>query len=158
MEKELKEIIEDSKKSLGKIENNIENLSEGLKEEVDEFWIELKSRLSNIETKLDDTIDNVEDQIELKGHLGMMEAHERFEKLKGLSDELAHMVSINVKEDIDIATLRAHLLKMESEDLWQEKQKELSLLYENTKDEAEKLAIKAAKELNHIFLRLTEIV
>lgn len=158
MEKEFKEIIDDSKKSLEKIEKNIEEMSHGLKEEADEFWIELKSRLSNIETKLDDTMDNVEDQIELKGHLGMMEARERFEKLKELADEFAHIVSVNVQEDIDVAALRAHLLKMEGEDLWHEKQKELSLLYENSKDEVEKLTIKAAKELNHIFLKLTEIV
>ena len=158
MEKEFKEIIEGSKKALERIEKNIEELNDNFTEEVDEFLVDSKQYISDIKRKLDETYDNVEDQIEVKGHLGMMEARERFEKLQELTDELAHIVSTNVQEDLDTATLRAHLLKMESEDIWEEKQKELSLLYENSKDEAEKLAIKAAKELNHVFLKLTEIV
>jgi hypothetical protein len=158
MEKEFKKIITESKRSLEKIEKNIEGLSENFTEEVNEFWLDLKKHLSDVEEKLDDAYDNFEDKLKLKGHLGIIEARERIKKLEDIAYEFTSKVSTNVQEELDIVTLRAHLLKMDSEDLWKEKQKELSLTYENSKEEAEKLAIKAAKEINNIFLKLTEII
>lgn len=158
MEKEFKEIIAESKKSLKKIDKNMEKLSENFTEEVNEFWLDLKKYLSGVEEKLDDAYDDFEDEVKLKGHLGMMEARERIKKVEEIAYEFTSKVSKNAQEELDIVTLRAHLLKMESEDMWEEKQKELSLMYEESKEEAEKLGIKTAKELNHIFLKLTEIV
>lgn len=158
MEKEFKEIIAESKKSLKKIDKNMERLSENFTEEVNEFWLDLKKYLSGVEEKLDDAYDDFEDEVKLKGHLGMMEARERIKKVEEIAYEFTSKVSKNTQEELDIVTLRAHLLKMESEDMWEEKQKELSLMYEESKEEAEKLGIKTAKELNHIFLKLTEIV
>lgn len=157
MEKEFKEIIEESKKSLETIEKNIEERSEDFTEEVSELWDDLKKHLSRVEEKLKDAYDNFEDQAELKGHLGMMEARDRIDRLKEATHEFTYKVSINAQEDMDIATLRAHLAKMESEDIWVEKQKELLHLYHDSKEEAEKLAIKAAKELNNIVLKLTDL-
>ena len=158
MEKEFKEFIEDAKNSLEKIENNIEERSEDFTEEVSEFWVDLKKHLSAVEGKLKDAYDNFEDQSELKGHLGMMEARDRIEKLKETTYEFSHKVSNNAQEELDIATLKAHLAKMESEDIWEEKQKELLVLYNDSKEEAEKLAVKAAKELNTIVFKLTEMI
>ena len=158
MEKEFKDLISETKKSLKKIEHNIEERSDSFSEEVSEFWVDLKKHLSRVEDKLDDAYDNFEDQIKLKGHLGMMEARERIKKLEEVAHEFTSKVSSNTQEELDIMTLRAHLLKMESEDLWESKQKDLSKMYENSKEEAEKLAVKAAKELNQIVLKLTEIV
>ena len=40
----------------------------------------------------------------------------------------------------------------------EEKQKELSAVYERSKDEAEALSMKAAKEFNQIVLKLTEMI
>lgn len=158
MEKEFKKIIVESKKSLKKIDKNIEKLSENFTEEVNDFWLDLKKHLSDVEEKLDDAYDDFEDEVKLKGHLGMMEARERIKKVEEIAYEFTSKVSTNAQEELDIVNLRAHLLKMESEDMWEENQKELSLIYKESKEEAEKLAIKAAKELNHIFLKLTEIV
>lgn len=158
MEKEFKEIIEESKKSLGKIEKNIEERSENFTEEVSEFWVDLKKHLSGVEGKLKDAYDNFEDQAELKGHLGIMEARDRIEKLEEVAREFTYKVSNNAQEELDIATLKAHLAKMESEDLWEEKQKELLHLYGESKVEAEKLAKEAAKELNNIVFKLTEMI
>ena len=158
MEKEFKEIIEESKKSLGKIEKNIEERSENFTEEVSEFWVDLKKHLSGVEGKLKDAYDNFEDQAELKGHLGIMEARDRIEKLEEVAREFTYKVSNNAQEELDIATLKAHLAKMESEDLWEEKQKELLHLYGESKVEAEKLAKEAAKELSNIVFKLTEMI
>ena len=158
MEKEFKEIIEESKKSLGKIEKNIEERSENFTEEVSEFWVDLKKHLSGVEGKLKDAYNNFEDQAELKGHLGIMEARDRIEKLEEVAREFTYKVSNNAQEELDIATLKAHLAKMESEDLWEEKQKELLHLYGESKVEAEKLAKEAAKELNNIIFKLTEMI
>jgi len=158
MKKELKEIIIQSKKSLKRIEDNIEEISEDFTEEVKEFWTDLKKHLSTVEEKLDDAYDDLEDQIKLKSHQGMMEARDRIKNLEDIIYEFTAKVSANAQEELDIIKLRAHLLKMEGDDMWNEKQKELSSLYENSKEEAEKLAIKAAKEFNQIVLKLTEMV
>jgi len=145
MEKEFKEIIEESKKSLGKIEKNIEERSENFTEEVSEFWVDLKKHLSGVEGKLKDAYNNFEDQTELKGHLGIMEARDRIEKLEEATREFTYKVSNNAQE-------------MESEDLWEERQKEFLHIYGDSKVEAEKLARKAAKELNNIVFKLTEMI
>ena len=158
MEKEFKEIIEEAKKSLERIENTIEARSEDFTEEVSEFWVDLKKHLSGVEGKLKDAYNNFEDQAEFKGHLGMMEARDRIEKLKETTYEFTHKVSTNAQEELDIATLKAHLAKMESEDIWAEKEKDLLVLYNDSKVEAEKLALKAAKELNSIVLKLTDLI
>jgi len=158
MKKDFKELITESKRSLEKVENKIESLSEDFSEEVNEFWSDLKKHLSGVEDKLKNSYDHFEDEAELKGHLGIMEAHDTIEKLKETTQEFTYKVSNNVQEELDMATLRAHLVKMEGEDLWTEKQKELSLMYDESKVEVEKLAKKSLEEINHVFLKLTEIV
>ena len=158
MEKEFKEIIAESKRSLKKIEHQLEERSEDFTDEVKEFWGDLKKSLSNVEEKLDDAYDEFEDNIKLKGHLGMMEAREQIEQLEDVTFEFTSKIASDAQEELDIVKLRAHLLKMESDDLMDEKQKELSAVYERSKEEAEELSIKAAKEFNQIVLKLTEIV
>lgn len=158
MKNEFKEMIEESKRSLQKIGKNIEEHSEDFTEEVSEFWVDLKKHLSAVEGKLKDSYNHFEDQAELKGHLGMMEARDRIENLKDITHEFTYKVSTNTQEELDIATLKAHLAKMESEDIWAEKQKELLHLYSDSKVESEKVAIKAAKELNNIVFKLTEMI
>jgi len=158
MEKEFKESIEEAKRSLEKIEKSLEKRSENFTEEMSEFWVDLKKHLSGVEGKLKDAYNNFEDQAELKGHLGIMEARDRMEKLKEATDEFTYKVSTNAQEELDIATLKAHLAKMESEDIWAEKQKELLRIYGDSKVEAEKLAKEAAKELNNIVFKLTEMI
>ena len=158
MQKDFKELITQSKQSIKKIEERVEDLSEDFTEEVKDFWEDLKKSLSNVEEKLDDAYDAFEDQVKLKGHLGVIEARERIEKIEDVAHEFTTKIYTNAQEELDIVKLRAHLLKMESNDLWEEKQKELSSLYETSKDEAEKLSIKAAKEVNQIVLKLTELV
>jgi hypothetical protein len=158
MEKEFKESIEEAKRSLEKIEKSLEKRSENFTEEMSEFWVDLKKHLSGVEGKLKDAYNSFEDQAELKGHLGIMEARDRMEKLKEATDEFTYKVSTNAQEELDIATLKAHLAKMESEDIWAEKQKELLRIYGDSKVEAEKLAKEAAKELNNIVFKLTEMI
>ena len=158
MEKEFKEIIEESKKSLEKAEKKIEALSEGFTEEAGEFWVDLKKRFAGVNDKLKDAYTDFEGKAELKGHLGMMEARDKLEQVKESAEEFTQKVSTKAQVELDIAALKAHLAKMESEDLWEEKQKEFSVLYQDSKVEAGELAKKAGKEINEIFLKLTEIV
>ncbi|WP_373033550.1 hypothetical protein [Sulfurovum sp.] len=158
MEKEFKEIIEESKKSLEKIEKNIEERSDDFTEEVSEFWSDLKKHLSGVEGKLKDAYDHVEEEAELKGHLGIMEARDRLKELTEITHEFIYKVSNNAQEELDIAALKIHLAKMEGEDLWDEKQKEFTHMYKESKVEADKLAKKSLKEINHVFLKLTEII
>lgn len=158
MEKEFKEIITESKKSLAKIEKELEAKSENFTEEVTLFWSDLKKHISRIDEKLKHTYDHFEDKAELQGHLGIMEVHDRIEKLQETLYEFTSKVSNNVQEEVDTVALRAHLAKMESEDYWEEKQKELLHKYSDTKEEAEKAAHKAAKELNSVILKLTEMI
>jgi len=158
MEKEFKEIIEESKKSLEKAENKIEALSEDFTEEAGEFWVDLKKRFAGVNDKLKEAYDDFEEKAELKGHLGMMEARDKLEQVKESAEEFTQKVSSKAQVELDVAALKAHLAKMESEDLWEEKQKDISLMYDDSKAEVEKLAKKAGKEINEIFLKLTDIV
>ena len=158
MEKEFKEIIEESKRSLEKAEKKIEELSEDFTEEAGEFWVDLKKRFAGVNDKLKDAYDDFDEKAELKGHLGMMEARDKLEQVKESAEEFTQKVSSKAQVELDVAALKAHLAKMESEDLWEEKQKEISLMYDDSKVEVEKLAKKAGKEINEIFLRLTDIV
>lgn len=158
MQKELKEIIALSRKSLKKAEEKIEDISEDFSEEVGDFWDDLKKRLTGVEKKLKDAYDDFEDEAELKGHLAMMEARDKLEVIKESTEEFAQKISSKAQEELDVATLKAHLAKMESEDIWEEKHKTLSLMYAESKTEVEKLATKAGKEINDTFLRLTEMI
>lgn len=158
MEKDFKELITESKKSLGKVEDKIESLSENFSEEVGEFWSDLKKHLSGVEGKLKEAYAHVEEEAELKGHLGIMEARDRLEELREITHEFTYKVSNNAQEELDIAALKIHLAKMEGEDLWDEKQQEFTHMYKESKVEADKLAKKSLKEINHVFLKLTEII
>ncbi len=158
MEKEFKEIIEQSKISLEKAEKKIESLSEEFSEEAGEFWVDLKKHFSKVNNKLKDAYGDFEEKAELKGHLGMMEARDTLEQVKESAEEFTQKVSGKAQTELDIASLKAHLAKMESEDIWKEKEKELSAMYGDSKEEVEKLAKKAGKEINEIFLKLTDIV
>lgn len=158
MEKEFKELIEESRKSLKKAEEKIGNISKDFSEEAGELWDELKKRLSGVEGKLKDAYINFEDNAELKGHLAMMEARDRLEVIKESTEELSQKASTKAQEKLDIASLKAHLAKMDSEDVWEEKRQTLSRMYGESKMEVEKLAKKAGKEMNAIFLKLTNMV
>jgi len=87
-----------------------------------------------------------------------MEAREKLATIQDTLDTFLYQVSKNTSAELDIAALKAHLAKKESEDLWEEKQKELSHLYAKSKVEVENLAKKAGKEFNEIFLKLTDMV
>lgn len=158
MEKEFKELIEESKRSLKKAEEKIDELSEDFTEEASEFWDDLKKHFAVVNEKMKGAYDNFEADAELQGHLGMMEAREKLEQVKESAEKFAFQASKKTQEELDIAALKASLAKMESEDLWEEKSKELSHLYATSKVEAEKVAKKAGREINDIFVKLTEIV
>ena len=158
MEKEFKELIEESKRSLEKAEKKIDELSEDFTEEASEFWDDLKKHFAVVNDKMKSAYDNFEADAELQGHLGMMEAREKLEQVKESAEKFAFQASKKTQEELDIAALKASLAKMESEDLWEEKSKELSHLYATSKVEAEKVAKKAGREINDIFVKLTEIV
>ncbi len=158
MEKEFKEIIEESKKSLEKAEEKIEALSADFSEEVSEFWGELKNRFSKVNDKLKDAYNEFEGESQLQAELSMMEARDRLEKIKKSAENFAITTSKKTKEELSMTSLKAHLAKMDAEDKWEETRKELSHTYGESKVEVEKLAKKAGKEINEIFQKLTDLV
>ena len=158
MEKEFKEIIEESKRSLEKAEKKIEALSEDFTEDASEFWGDLKKRFAGVNDKLKDAYKEFDDKSELQAHLSMMEARDKLEKVKESAENFAITTSSKTKEELSMATLRSHLAKMEAEDKWEDTKKELSHKYTESKVEVEKLAKKAGKEINEIFVKLTELV
>jgi len=158
MEKEYKKIIEESKQSLEKAEEKIEALSGDFTEEVSEFWDDMKKRFSGVNDKLKDAYKEFEGESELQARLSIMEARDKLEKIKESAENFAITTSKKTNEEFNMATLKAHLAKMDTEDKWEETKKELSHTYGESKEELEKLAQKAGKEINEIFLKLTEMV
>ena len=158
MEKEYKEIIEKSEKSIAEAEKKIETLRSEFSEEASEFWDDLKKHFSQVNDKLKDAYSELEGESKLQAHLSIMEARDRLEKVKESAENFTMTASNKTKEEFSMASLKAHLAKMEAEDTWEETQKDLSHKYAKSKDEVENLAKKAGKEINEIFVKLTELV
>lgn len=78
-------------------------------------------------------------------------------EFKDLLDQAKKLLD-NAGEEYDLAALKAHLAKMDTEDKWEETQKELHHLYSESKVEIEKVSKKVAEELNDIMLKLTQVV
>lgn len=158
MEKEFTKIVEQAKESLEKAEDKIENMSEDFSEDVSEFWGDLKIRFAQVKDKLKDAYNEFDDESTLQANLSMMEARDKVENIKKSAENFAMTTSKKTKEEFSMASLKAHLAKMEAEDTWEETKKDLSHTYSQSKVEAEKLAKKAGKEINEIFVKLTEMV
>ncbi len=78
-------------------------------------------------------------------------------EFKDLLDQAKKLLD-SAGEEYDLAALKAHLAKMETEDKWEEAQKELYHLYGESKVEIEKLSKKAGEEINDIIVKLTQVV
>ncbi|MEA3419986.1 MAG: hypothetical protein U9Q90_11380 [Campylobacterota bacterium] len=157
MEKELKEIIEKSKKAVDESGEKIEELSEDFGEEAGKFWADLKKSFADVSAKLSDAYDDLdlEDKVDdLKANLNVIEARDKLDKIKVAAEEFAQKASEKGQEGLDVAALKAHLAKMESEDLWEEKQKELTHQYHVSKTDVQKLAQRSGEEIKEIFDKL----
>jgi len=157
MEKELNEYIKKSKESLEKVEKNVESLRESMDHEMSKFWGKLKGEFSQINKTLSGVSEKLQNDAKLQGKLGVMKAREHLEKIKSSSEEFIQKVTDNTAQELDIARLYAHLAKMEAADQWREKESQMRSLYHESKEEFEKLAKKAGKEINEILLKLSDI-
>ncbi|NOR55263.1 MAG: hypothetical protein GQ531_03570 [Sulfurovum sp.] len=158
MQKEFKDLFEESKRSLDSAKDKIEEFSKEFPDEAAEFWGDLKKRFETISSTLKDNYNDVESKTELQLSLGMMEAREKLEQIKYSTEQLLNQASKNTQEHYDITALKTHLAKMESKDLWNEKQKEFSKQYATSKTEVEKMAKKAGKEISDILMKLREMI
>jgi len=159
MEKELKNIIKESKKSLETTEKKIDELSSDFSEEVSEFWHDLKGHFTKVNDKLKQAYDDFESgESKLDAHLSMMEARDKLEKVKKSAENFAISASKKTKEEFSMASLKKHLAQMEAEDKWEETKKDLSHKYAESKVEIEKLAKKAGHEINEIFEKISKMV
>lgn len=156
-EKELNEFIKKSKESLEKVEKNVDSLRDSMSEDISGFWGNLKNEFGQINTKLSDASQKLQDEAKLQGKLGVMEAREHLENIKGTSEEFIQKVTNDSAKELDIAKLHAHLAGMDAADLWKEKEKQMTSLYNESKEDFEKLAKKAGEEINEILLKLTDI-
>ncbi|MDD2450297.1 MAG: hypothetical protein PHU67_00095 [Sulfurovum sp.] len=156
MEKELNEYIKKSKESLEKVEKNVESFRKSMGDDMSEFWGKLKGEFGQINKTLSGAREKLQHEAKLQGKLGVMEAKEHLEKIKGTSEEFIKKVTDNTAQELDIAKLHAHLAKMEAADQWKEKESQMTSLYQDSKEEFEKLAKKAGKEINEILLKLTD--
>ena len=167
LEKELNKFIKNSKKSLEKVEENVESFRESMSEDISDFWGNLKNEFGQINTKLSDAgqklsdagqkVSDTSQKLQLQGTLGLMEARDHLEKIKGTSEEFIKKVTTNTTQELDIARLQAHLAQMDAADLWKEKESKMTSLYNDSKEEFEKLAKKAGEEINNILVKLTDI-
>ncbi len=154
---ELKELVEKSQKVLSKLEEKVEEAREELTEETKEFWDDLKKNFSVIGEKLSQSVSELEEKKDhLKPNLDVLAAREKLEQIKESAETFAKKVAEKAEEEIDIATLRAHLAKKEAEDLWEEKQKELSREFQEKEYEVKKMAKEAAEEIESFFSGLVD--
>jgi hypothetical protein len=157
IEKDLNELIKTSKESLKKVEKRMESLSKKMSEDANTFWGDLKEEYKGMSGTLANAAEKLQNEAELQGKLGVMEARDHAEKIKAVSEEFINKVTNNAQQELDLTALRTHLAKMQAEDTWKEQEHKLATLYNESKVEFDKLSKNAGKELNKILVQLTEI-
>jgi hypothetical protein len=158
MEKEFKNAMERSKEALQQIEQKVEKHTGEMGDDLKAYWNEIKQHLEGSTAKLQEKYEKLEGEAELKTHLLLMESRDRLESVKENMDTLLSNLTHQGEKELDIAALKAHLAKLEAQEEWKEKEKAFLQRYAKSKADADKLAKKAAKEINEIYLKLTEIV
>ncbi len=151
---EMKEILKKSKKAIDELEERVDDMTEELSEEAKAFWGDLKKNMSAIGDKLKDAVSEQKEELETK--LDVMEAREKLETLKESAEAFTKKVAQKADAELDISALRVHLAKMEAEDFWEEKRKELSREFQESKFELEKKVKTAAEEVESFFENLVK--
>lgn len=152
---ELKEIVEKSKRAIDELEERVEGVSGELTEEAKELWGDLKKNFGAISEKLKEVVSD-EKTDALKSKIDALEAKERLAAVKESAEEFTHKVAQKADAEMDIVALRAHLAKMEAEDLWEEKRKEFSREFQESTYALEKEAKEALEEVESFFSGLVK--
>jgi len=84
-----------------------------------------------------------------------MEVREKMESVKEDMEDFTTKIANNVEEKFDTAKLQAHLAKMEAEDFWAKRGKEISVDFHNSKESVEKMAVTAIDEITSFFDKLS---
>jgi len=158
MEEHLKALVEKSKQTLAKIETKVADYTEELGEDATAYWNTLKAYLSKVEEQLESSYEAYEQKAELKSKLLLMEARDRMEEIRSDVEKVLQKAERKGEAELDLLALKAHLAKLEVQEIWDEKEKAFEHLYATSKLEAQKLSQKAIHELNEIYLKLSEIV
>ncbi len=156
MKNEIKELSKKSKEAVEKVEEKFDNLTDSLADDAKELWSDLKKSFEGVKQKLSDVdIDDQKDK--LKANLDVLEARQKLENVKQSAEEFTQKITSKTQEELDIAALRAHLAKMEAEDLWEEKRKKLSYDFQEKEHQLEKMAKEAGEEIKEYFDKLADL-
>ncbi len=156
MKNEIKELSKKSKEAVEKVEEKFDNLTDSLADDAKELWSDLKKSFEGVKQKLSDVdIDDQKDK--LKANLDVLEARQKLENVKQSTEEFTQKITSKTQEELDIAALRAHLAKMEAEDLWEEKRKKLSYDFQEKEHQLEKMAKEAGEEIKEYFDKLADL-
>ena len=156
MKKEIKELSQKSKRAVEEVEEKFDALTDSLADEAKELWSDLKKNFEGVKQKLSE-VDLDEHKDKLKANLDVLEARQKLEKVKGSAEEFTKKITAKTEEELDVASLRAHLAKMEAEDLWEEKRKKLSYDFQEKEHELQKMAKEAGEEIKDYFEKLSSL-
>ncbi len=156
MKKEIQELSKKSKEAVEKVEEKFDNLTDSLADDAKELWADLKKSFEGVKQKLSD-VDIDEQKDKLKANLDLLEARQKLENVKQSAEEFTKKLTSKTEEELDIAALRAHLAKMEAEDLWEEKRKQLSYEFQEKEHQLQKMAKEAGEEIKDYFDKLANL-
>ncbi len=156
MKKELKELSKKSKLAVEDVEEKFDNITDSLADEAKELWSDLKKNFEDVKQKLSE-VDFDEHTDKLKANLDVIEARQKLENVKESAEVFTKNVTAKTEEDLDVVSLRAHLAKMEAEDLWEEKRKKLSYDFQEKEHELQKMAKEAGEEIKDYFEKLSSL-
>jgi len=154
MEKDFKESIEKSKEAVKGLEQKVDEVSGDLSENVAELWKSFQAKLDQINTKLEGSYKDWEqegDEAKLQANLGAMEANDKMQEIKESLEEFADKVSQNAQAGLDTVAVKANLAKKEAEALWEEKAPEIQKEFEESKEKVSKMAVEAIDEITSFF-------
>ena len=159
MEKDFKESIEKSKEAMKGLEKKVEEVAGDLSENVADLWKNLQKNLDHINTKLEGSYKDWEqegDEARLQANLGAMEANDKMKEIKESLEEFADKVSKNAQAGLDTVAVKANLAKKEAEKLWEEKSPKIKKDFEESKEKVSKIAVEAVDEITSFFNKLSD--
>ncbi len=150
MGKEFKELLEGSKKVIGEVEKKVDDVTSDLSDDIGELWADIRKSFTKISDEL------IDDDDKEKAQEKVLEAKEKLNHMKESVTTFASSLKDDYKGDMDIASLRAHLAKMDAEDFLEESRKKISREVQESSHSLEKLAMDAGEEIKDFFSSLSD--
>jgi DNA repair exonuclease SbcCD ATPase subunit len=146
----IKKNLQQARKSLASLADEIEDGAEDFAEEAQELWGKSKTQIDKFNQRLEEAAEKLHssaDETRLQGHLAAMDAHDQWQHLQHNVAAFAHQLGDKTKPTLDHAQLQAHLAKMDARDFVADSSKDIAAQFEASKTKVEEATFAASASL-----------